>query len=65
MQLSLMEPTLDEKSEPTLIVNDDEEDVKAIELLKVELVLNVPPKEEGGTYLALFVIMFWFCKLLR
>ena len=65
MHLSLMEPTLDEKSEASLIVNDDEEDVRAIELLKVELVLNVPSKEEGGKYLALFVIMFWCCKLLR
>lgn len=45
-----MEPTLDgdEKSDAVLLGADDEEDAKAVELLKVELVLNVPPKEEGG-----------------
>ena len=50
MHLSLMEPTLDgdEKSDASLLGNDDEADMKAVELLKVELVLNVPPKEEGG-----------------
>ena len=58
-----MEPTLDEKSDSNLLVSDDEEDRKAIELLKVELVLNVPPKEEDGMYLAVFVIMCWYCKL--
>ena len=45
-----MEPILDEKVQPDGFVNgsDDEEDKKAVELLKVELVLNVPPMEDSG-----------------
>ena len=50
VHLSLMEPILDEKVQPDGFVNgsDDEEDKKAVELLKVELVLNVPPMEDSG-----------------
>lgn len=45
-----MEPTLDDNVKPDGFVfgSNDEEDKKAVELLKVELVLNVPPMEDGG-----------------
>lgn len=50
VHLSLMEPMLDNKAKPDGAVfgTDDEEELKAVELLKVELVLNVPPVEDGG-----------------
>lgn len=45
-----MEPTLDDNVKPDGFVfgSNDKEDKKAVELLKVELVLNVPPMEDGG-----------------
>ena len=44
-----MEPTLDDKVKPDVAFgSDDEEEKKAVELLKVELVLNVLPMEDGG-----------------
>ena len=45
-----MEPTLDDNVKPDGFVlgSNDEADKKAVELLKVELVLNVPPMEDGG-----------------
>ena len=44
-----MESTLDCKVKPDVAFgNDDEEEKKAVELLKVELVLNVPPMEDSG-----------------
>lgn len=47
-----MQPLLDDKVQPDGFVagSYDEEDKKeaVIELLKVELVLNVPPVEDGG-----------------
>jgi len=44
-----MEPTLDNQVKPGVVFgSDDEEEKKAVELLKVELVLNVPPMEDGG-----------------
>ncbi|KAJ7369812.1 hypothetical protein OS493_036329 [Desmophyllum pertusum] len=52
VHLSLMEPTLDcgVKPDGVILGTDEEEDRKALELLKVELVLNVPPTctEDGG-----------------
>ena len=44
-----MEPTLgvDDKPDSTLLVQGSVDDAKAVEILKVELVLNVPCKEEG------------------
>ena len=49
VHLSLMEPTLDDQVKPGVVFSsDDEEEKKAVELLKVELVLNVPPMEDGG-----------------
>lgn len=53
VHLSLMQPILDDKAQPDGFVvgsDDKEEDKKeaVIELLKVELVLNVPPVEDGG-----------------
>lgn len=55
MHLSLMEPTLEseEKKNSVKLGADDEEDKKAVPLLLVELVLNVPPTEEGGGMLAI------------
>ena len=50
VNLSLMEPTLgaDDKPDSTLLgQGSDDDDAKAKELLKVELVLNVLSKEEG------------------
>lgn len=48
-----MQPILEDKVQPDGFVvgsDDKEEDKKeaVIELLKVELVLNVPPVEDGG-----------------
>lgn len=44
-----MEPTLgvDDKPGSTLLGQGSDDDAKAVELLKVELVLNVLSKEEG------------------
>ena len=55
VHLSLMEPTLEneEKKNSVKLGADDEEDKKAVPLLLVELVLNVPPTEEGGGMLAI------------
>ena len=44
-----MEPTLDDKVKPDVVIGSyAEEDKRAVELLKVELVLNVPPMEDEG-----------------
>lgn len=44
-----MEQTLDDKVKPDVAFgSDDEEEKKAVELLKVELVLNVPSIEDSG-----------------
>ena len=49
VHLSLMEPTLDDEVKPDVAFgSDDEEEKKAVELLKVELVLNVPSIEDSG-----------------
>ena len=54
-----MEPTLDGEEKPNGVIlgTDEEEDKKAIPLLKVELVLNVPPAEEGGKLVKMILIM--------
>ncbi|PFX28824.1 Dynein heavy chain 1, axonemal [Stylophora pistillata] len=50
VHLSLMEPTLEREEKKNIVKfgTDDEEEKKAVPLLLVELVLNVPPAEEGG-----------------
>ena len=47
-----MEPVLEDKAKAdgATFGTDEEEEQKAVELLKVELVLNVPPMEEGGKF---------------
>ena len=60
MHLSLMEPTLEneEKKNSVKLGADDEEDKKAVPLLLVELVLNVPPTEEGGGNVKTMILIF-------
>ena len=51
--MSLMEPTLDDNDKSDTGVTLDtnaKEETEAVELLRVELVLNVPPKEEGSKF---------------
>ena len=50
-----MEPTLDDDEKPNAhpLETVDKDEMTAVELLKVELVLNVPPKEEGGKCISL------------
>lgn len=53
VQMSLMEPTLDhnDKSDTGVTLDTNaKEETEAVELLRVELVLNVPPKEEGSKF---------------
>ena len=53
VQMSLMEPTLDDNDKSDTGVTLDtnaKEETEAVELLRVELVLNVPPKEEGSKF---------------
>lgn len=53
VQMSLMEPTLDDNDKSDTGVTLDtnaKEQTEAVELLRVELVLNVPPKEEGSKF---------------
>ena len=51
--MSLMEPTLDDNDKSDTGVTLDtnaKEETEAVELLRVELVLNVPPTEEGSKF---------------
>ena len=44
-----MEPTFGDKVKPDVAFgSDDDEEKQAVELLKVELVLNAPPMEDSG-----------------